>query len=393
MVNATDPLGNPGFKVTWTPVAGATTYRVYWRNIGSNAGWSFVDTTNGTTKTLTAANSSLISAGSNMAVYVSVNNCPTNPILIGDPSTVSYLTLTPVSSCLSVPTFSATSNCPNQISITGLSGSSGNYQIMLRRISPTFSSGVAYTVSPSNINITIGAQFSGSVYEVTARSICSSTSYSGWSNPIIVNVKPACQAINNPIISNTNCFGGTVSWNSDNCNGIGVSGYYLYIKKSTSTSYSAYPTSANTYSTITWLQPNTSYNIFVRSVACNGSLSANSQVLTFTTAGPGCREDESESIEKSVANQFVSPEGISVNVFPNPANEQVTVIASGLLETEARVELMNLLGQVVATNIEPVSNGVLQSQFTLNHSISSGMYLLRISSGTINITRQLIVAH
>jgi hypothetical protein len=115
-------------------------------------------------------------------------------------------------------------------------------------------------------------------------------------------------------------------------------------------------------------------------------------VLTFTTGGPGCREDETETIEEPITQQYISNDGIAINIFPNPANEQVTVIASGLNESEARVELMNLLGQVITTNIEPVSNGVLQSQFKFDNSIASGMYLVRINSGNTNITRQLIIA-
>lgn len=394
VVNAPTPSGFAGFKVTWTSVPGASTYRVYWRNIGSNAGWQFVDTTGGTTKTITGVNSSLVSGGSNIAVYVAVNNCPSNPIALGEGSAVSYITLNPASSCLSVPTFSATSNCPNQISVTGLSGSgTGSYQVMIRRVFPTFASGVSYTVNSTNVNFTIGAQFAGSVWEVTARSICGSSSFSGWANPIIVNVKPACQAIQNPVISNINCFGGIVSWNADDCNGIGISGYYVYVKKSTQTGYNAYPTTANNYTVVNWLQPNTTYNLFVRSVACNGSLSANSNVLTFTTGGPGCRNDEEVVFEEQFVEMNNNTNDVQVNLFPNPANQQFTVIASGLTQSEGRVELINLLGQVITTNIEPVMNGVLQSTFNLDSNISSGMYLVRISSGDYFTTRQLIIAH
>jgi hypothetical protein len=165
------------------------------------------------------------------------------------------------------------------------------------------------------------------------------------------------------------------------------------VKKTTATAYSAYPTgSLNNYRVVNFLTPNTAYNIYAASVSCNGYISPASNILTFTTGGPGCREEEALVTEEEMPQSLTSEDGVAINVFPNPAVDQVMVIASGLSEQEGRVELVNLLGQVVTTNIEPIYNGTLQSQIALQSNIASGVYLVRITSGTTSITRQLVIA-
>jgi hypothetical protein len=381
---------NPiGFRVNWSAVPGATAYRVYWRNISNNSYWNFVDTTGGTTKTVMQNVSGLIAAGAQIAVYVAVNNCPSNPVSIGDGSNISYVTLPPPSGCLNVPTFAATSNCPNQITVSSLAGStSGTYDIMFRRIFPTVTSGIVYTTSSSTFNLTLASAFAGSVWEVSARSNCGATR-GNYSAPIIVNVKPACAQINNPVLSKITCYGATISWNADDCNGIGVSGYYLYIKKQTATAYSAYPTgSTQNWKVVNWLAPNTAYDIYVRSAACNGSLSAASQVLQFTTGGPGCREEEAESVEA------VNGNGEMINIFPNPTNGNfsVSVNSTDMNKQEVRIEVINALGQVMVTNVTNMTGGNIIEGIQLDNSAAAGVYFVRVHVGNNVYVNRLVLS-
>lgn len=380
---------NPvGIRVNWTSVPGAPGYRIYFRNLSNNSNWQFVDTVGGTTKTIMQSVSGLIAAGADMAVYVAVNGCPANPITLGEGSNVSYVTIPPTSSCLNVPTFTATSNCPNQITVSSLAGSgTGTYDLQFRRIFPTVTSGVVYTTTSTTFNLTIGSQFAGSVWEVYARANCGSTR-GNWSAPVIVEVKPGCAAINNPVISKITCYGATVSWNADDCNGIGVSGYYLYIKKSTATSYSAYPVGNTVWKVVNWLAPNTTYDVFVRSVACNGSLSANSVVLQFTTGGPGCREEEAENVEA------VNGNGEVVNIFPNPTsgNFSVSVNSNDMSAQEVRIEVMNALGQVLVTNVTNMTGGNIIEGIQLDNSVSSGVYFVRVHVGNNVYVNRLVLS-
>jgi hypothetical protein len=385
LVNATDALGNPGFKVNWNAVAGATTYRVYWRNMQLGAGWSFIDTV-GTTKTLTSAAASTLYAGNTIAVYVAVNNCPSNATALGDASSISYVTLNPVNSC-PIPTFTAVSNCPNQMSVTGLSGSpTGNYEVRFRRIFPTQTAGVAYSISSPSINLSIGSSLAGSIWEIYVRSLCTGNVYSPNATVQLVEVKPACSAISNPIMSTINCLGGTFSWNESNC--IGVLGYYINIKKTTETAYNAYPVGANYFRVINWLSPNTAYNIFAQSVSCNGYLSPASPIVTFTTGGPGCREDEAGEIVESV-----SPKGEGINVFPNPStgNFSVAINSSDLSDQEVRIEVMNALGQSLVTQISNMSGGNLIEGIQLDNAVASGVYFVRVHVGTNVYVNRLVL--
>jgi hypothetical protein len=202
----------------------------------------------------------------------------------------------------------------------------------------------------------------------------------------LVEVKPACSAISNPIMSTINCLGGTFSWNESNC--IGVLGYYINIKKTTETAYNAYPVGANYFRVINWLSPNTAYNIFAQSVSCNGYLSPASPIVTFTTGGPGCREDEAGEIVESV-----SPQGEGINVFPNPStgNFSVAINSSDLSDQEVRIEVMNALGQSLVTQISNMSGGNLIEGIQLDNAVASGVYFVRVHVGTNVYVNRLVL--
>jgi hypothetical protein len=373
---------NKLIRATWTAVGGATAYRVYYRNMNSGSGWAFVDTTGGTVKTLPVS----ALPNTTWAVYVAVNNCAANPTAVGDGSNVSYVAIPPTGTCV-VPTFSAISNCPNQISVTGMSGSpTGTYEVRFRRIFPTQTAGVTYSVSSPSINLSIGSSLAGSIWEIYVRSLCTGNVYSPNATVQLVEVKPACSAISNPIMSTINCLGGTFSWNESNC--IGVLGYYINIKKTTETAYNAYPVGANYFRVINWLSPNTAYNIFAQSVSCNGYLSPASPIVTFTTGGPGCREDEAGEIVESV-----SPQGEGINVFPNPStgNFSVAINSSDLSDQEVRIEVMNALGQSLVTQISNMSGGNLIEGIQLDNAVASGVYFVRVHVGTNVYVNRLVL--
>jgi hypothetical protein len=351
--------------------------------MNSNSSWAFVDTTGGTVKTLPV----LASPNSTWAVYVAVNNCAANPTAVGDGSNVSYVTIPPIGACVA-PTFSAISNCPNQLSITGMSGSpTGNYRVTFRRVFPTFTSSVSYNVSSPNFNISIGSQNSGSVYEVYVQSVCTGPTFSANSPVQIVEVKPACPALTNVLISAVNCYGGTLSWNPTTC--VGVTGYYIYVKKTTATAYIAYPTgSLNNYRVVNFLAPNTAYNIYAASVSCNGYISPASNILTFTTGGPGCREEEVETVES------VNGNGEGINIFPNPTNGNfsVSVNSNDLSAQEVRIEVMNAIGQIMVTNITNMTGGNIIEGMQLDNSVASGVYFVRVHVGKNVYVNRLILS-
>lgn len=74
----------------------------------------------------------------------------------------------------------------------------------------------------------------------------------------------------------------------------------------------------------------------------------------------------------------------TLNVYPNPANSQVTVTASSLID---RIEVSNILGQKVYENATVGSN-----QVTIDVAdLQNGAYFVRVYSDNCMMTRKLIV--
>ena len=74
----------------------------------------------------------------------------------------------------------------------------------------------------------------------------------------------------------------------------------------------------------------------------------------------------------------------SVNVFPNPADEQLAIVSKGI-ELQ-KIELMNIAGQVIRTN---TSNDMV---VTMNVAdVASGVYLVRIHTAQGSTTKQVVI--
>jgi hypothetical protein len=98
---------------------------------------------------------------------------------------------------------------------------------------------------------------------------------------------------------------------------------------------------------VNWLNAG-EYSVFVRSVACNGAVSPNSNVETITASGPGCREGEDNAPETMTGSGAAS-----IALYPNPASGDffVDIARSAKGEAAVQIELVNALGQVVQTDL------------------------------------------
>ncbi|MFM7767917.1 MAG: T9SS type A sorting domain-containing protein, partial [Bacteroidota bacterium] len=69
----------------------------------------------------------------------------------------------------------------------------------------------------------------------------------------------------------------------------------------------------------------------------------------------------------------------SVNVFPNPVSNQLTISIQNDGMKECRLEIRNIVGQTVWTSLEQnVSAGVLRLDVDVKE-LASGMYSLRVA--------------
>ncbi|MBL4861686.1 MAG: T9SS type A sorting domain-containing protein, partial [Crocinitomicaceae bacterium] len=84
--------------------------------------------------------------------------------------------------------------------------------------------------------------------------------------------------------------------------------------------------------------------------------------------------------------------GRKISIYPNPANDVVNVDLSSL-EGEVSIEMMDVAGKVVASNVYSVANGG-EIHVQLNTAkLAEGMYTLTISSGEYRTHRKVMVTH
>jgi hypothetical protein len=74
----------------------------------------------------------------------------------------------------------------------------------------------------------------------------------------------------------------------------------------------------------------------------------------------------------------------SVSVYPNPANESITILTDGLNMT--KVELMNIAGQIISST--EVNNTLVKVDVS---TVSSGVYFVKVFSAEGTAVKQLII--
>ncbi|MFN0201736.1 MAG: T9SS type A sorting domain-containing protein, partial [Bacteroidia bacterium] len=97
-----------------------------------------------------------------------------------------------------------------------------------------------------------------------------------------------------------------------------------------------------------------------------------------------CRTNEvGEEILEEVENEMI------VKVYPNPASQEVTIVANDLAGEMAVVNLYNVLGEKVLTQNLPILGGAFSNTMNIG-KLASGIYTLVVSSGEISHTQKVI---
>ncbi|MDP5011169.1 MAG: T9SS type A sorting domain-containing protein [Crocinitomicaceae bacterium] len=120
---------------------------------------------------------------------------------------------------------------------------------------------------------------------------------------------------------------------------------------------------------------NGSYNITYNSEVVAELLEANAN-FGFTNTKNFCIQDVTGLGEIDLSN--------AVSIYPNPANETVTVFANNLEVT--KIEVLNIAGQVISTVTETASTTKLNVS-----QIASGVYLVKTYTTEGTATKQLII--
>ena len=80
----------------------------------------------------------------------------------------------------------------------------------------------------------------------------------------------------------------------------------------------------------------------------------------------------------------------SFNIFPNPNQGTFHILMQGESKDQVTIDFMNILGQVIETNVFSFKSGELREKFEIN-DLADGVYLVKISSGEQSQFHKLII--
>ncbi len=107
------------------------------------------------------------------------------------------------------------------------------------------------------------------------------------------------------------------------------------------------------------------------------------------------KDDDCDNLidEGLISIEDLNANGIAVNVFPVPANNEVTIEIMSLMSgNTATFEIYNTTGQLVYAEQLVLSNTTITKQINIE-SLSSGLYLVKLTSGKTAVNGQIVVQH
>jgi hypothetical protein len=129
---------------------------------------------------------------------------------------------------------------------------------------------------------------------------------------------------------------------------------------------------------ITGLLAKQNYNWHLRA-KCNGKWTNYSSTLSFTTA---VASFVNIAHKQAITTKQIDEENLAVKLYPNPTRGQfvVELHLADKVNTTAKIELVNTMGQTVSTNNASINNGTLYKNVSISSSLAAGMYIVRVVS-------------
>jgi hypothetical protein len=131
---------------------------------------------------------------------------------------------------------------------------------------------------------------------------------------------------------------------------------------------------------LTSLKANQTYNCHIRA-KCNGTWTSYTGVTIFKTLAAGSVGTITYSTQQAAAGKEGLITTNKLQVYPNPGQGQyiIELKIEKPVTAEATLQVLDMRGQVVATQKAGLSNGYLQKQLLLSSTLSQGLYMVRIT--------------
>ncbi len=228
------------------------------------------------------------------------------------------------------------------------------------------------TVDVTSASVNLTGLFNNTEYTVRVRAYCSVEAdvYSEWSEGFTFRTA-SCATVSNVASSAVSNSGATISWTPGASEtkweiAYGMEGF----NESTVT-----PTvvEGNPTYTITGLESDFTYDVYVRAVCAEGVTSVWSNKIQFRT---------------TVGINTASADNVRVQIYPNPANSEATVSVDGV---NGKVEFVvaDMNGRMIVTETINCEGSLVKTIDVSN--LAKGAYFVHIYNDNFNTTRKLIV--
>ena len=220
-------------------------------------------------------------------------------------------------------------------------------------------------------HVTITGLLPGVNYNVRVQAMCSATTYSDWSETIAFST-PVCQPVTNVQVAGVTSNSAVVSWSpaSEETSWIISYGYQGFDQGT-----GAEITVATTSSTITGLEPDRDYDVYVRA-ACTDDIYSDWTGTGFTT----------------LTHTGITPVdgSFTCSIYPNPTSGATTISVDGV-QGKLLVSVLDMSGRVVYTD-ELWCNGGNDCHKQLSvENLTQGAYYVHMVANDVNMVRKLIV--
>ncbi len=161
-------------------------------------------------------------------------------------------------------------------------------------------------------------------------------------------------------------------------------GYSIRISLHGQNVWNTFTLAPNSHYTFSNLIPSATYDWQIRT-NCNAAQTSTSNwsaIQIFTTLATGSKEvEEIYSMQNELRE---------VNIYPNPANDVVTISFNSNLEGAFKLRLMDMTGRIAISNDNISLAGENQIQLNLN-GISKGVYIVVLQQGENVIQKKLVI--